>query len=249
MPERLAFYRNIDSGIKYPIGDLFGYADSLITARTSGRGHGLVVIRERLGSSRIVSVDKHAPYLEAQRLALASGETTAPYEFLSLSGSPLPFADEAFGAIFFMHVIEHIEDPERLLREMHRVLRRDGKLVIATPNLKNLVAPNPTDEHVYREGELPPLLSEVGFESAEHHLVPNEAAWKVHSRKRLLAHLPGARTLRDRIPRAISDRAILRRGITPKPLTLHDFDLSTSPHDRAIDILILARKIPQLISQ
>src|ERR1035437_2618837 len=105
MPERPGFYTNVDYGKRYPIGDLFGYADSLIIARTSaayhhgidllgqsgdystvldygsGRGHGLVAIRESLGSSRIVSVDKYAPYLEAQRLALASGQSPTPYEF------------------------------------------------------------------------------------------------------------------------------------------------------------------------
>lgn len=269
MPERPNFYINHDSGTRYPIGDLFGYPDSLITARTSaayhygielldqagdysavldygsGRGHGLVAIREQLSSNRIVSIDRHAPYLEAQRLALVTDGSASPYEFLNLSGPALPFADGTFGAIFFMHVIEHIENPEQLLREMHRVLQSDGKLVMATPNLKNLVAPNPTDEHVYKEGELPVLLSSVGFEPVEYHIVPDDNAWRVHSRKKLLARIPGARTLRDKIPHVVSDKGVLRRGISSNPLTFHDFYLSVNPDDKAIDILVLARKTPQ----
>lgn len=268
MSERPNFYINPDSGTKYPIGDLFGYPDSLIIARTSaayhlgielldqgrdystvldygsGRGHGLVAIRERLGSDRIVSVDTHAPYLEAQRLALAAGESATPYEFLNLSKPPLPFANETFDAIFFMHVIEHIDNPEQLLGEMHRVLQKDGTLLMATPNLKNLVAPNPTDEHVYSEGELSALLDSVGFEPVEHSVVPDENAWKVHSRKKLLARIPGARTLRDRIPQVILDRGVLRRGISADPLTFRNFDLSTGLDDKTIDILVVAKKSP-----
>lgn len=53
-----------------------------------------------------------------------------------------PFADRTFKYIFSEHMIEHVPfaDGQRMLRECHRVLREDGVLRIATPNLLSLVA-------------------------------------------------------------------------------------------------------------
>jgi len=44
------------------------------------------------------------------------------------------FADNSFHAIVLNHVLEHVHDPERLLRECHRMLRRDGQLRVFVPN-------------------------------------------------------------------------------------------------------------------
>lgn len=45
----------------------------------------------------------------------------------------LPFKDMAFGAILFNEVIEHIPDPNKGLKEIYRVLKKDGKLFLTTP--------------------------------------------------------------------------------------------------------------------
>lgn len=46
----------------------------------------------------------------------------------------LPFADESFDALMFTEVIEHMEDPYKAMRELNRVLRPGGVLVLTTPN-------------------------------------------------------------------------------------------------------------------
>ena len=51
----------------------------------------------------------------------------------------LEFADETFDFVFSYHALEHIADPNRALREMHRVLRRGGGFWIGTPNRTRLV--------------------------------------------------------------------------------------------------------------
>ncbi len=44
----------------------------------------------------------------------------------------------AFDAVTMSHVIEHLHDPGRELRRIHRLLRPNGRLWIATPNLEAL---------------------------------------------------------------------------------------------------------------
>src|SRR5207249_9170231 len=46
-----------------------------------------------------------------------------------------PYPPESFEAITLSHVIEHLHDPVGALRACARLLRRDGMLWLATPNL------------------------------------------------------------------------------------------------------------------
>ena len=45
------------------------------------------------------------------------------------------YPDEHFEAVIMSHVIEHVHDPVRLLRECHRILKPGGRLVVITPNI------------------------------------------------------------------------------------------------------------------
>jgi SAM-dependent methyltransferase len=46
----------------------------------------------------------------------------------------LPFASETFDLIICKHVLEHLEEPESAFRELARVLRPGGRLLVLTPN-------------------------------------------------------------------------------------------------------------------
>lgn len=50
-------------------------------------------------------------------------------------GNPLPFPDNAFDIVFFGDIIEHLFDPETALREVKRILKPAGRLVISCPNI------------------------------------------------------------------------------------------------------------------
>ncbi len=55
---------------------------------------------------------------------------------LSIQG--LPFEDASFDLVTCTEVIEHLEHYRETLREMHRVLKPGGTLVLSTPNILNL---------------------------------------------------------------------------------------------------------------
>jgi SAM-dependent methyltransferase len=48
--------------------------------------------------------------------------------------APLPFCDGAFGVVLLLDVIEHLNARVALLREVHRILRPDGRLLLSAPN-------------------------------------------------------------------------------------------------------------------
>jgi SAM-dependent methyltransferase len=77
---------------------------------------------------------------------------------VDISSDPLPFDDEQFDAIYLAEVIEHLIQPDRALRDMWRVLRPGGHLVVSTPNLACL--PN----RILLAVGLQPLFSEVSEE-------------------------------------------------------------------------------------
>jgi ubiquinone/menaquinone biosynthesis C-methylase UbiE len=47
----------------------------------------------------------------------------------------LPFADNTFETAAMVDVIEHVVDPIGVLKEIHRVLKPKGRLIILTPNI------------------------------------------------------------------------------------------------------------------
>jgi len=49
-----------------------------------------------------------------------------------------PWPDGHFEAVFSIEGIEHLESPFAFLRQAHRVLRPDGRLVVTTPNIVTL---------------------------------------------------------------------------------------------------------------
>jgi O-antigen biosynthesis protein len=95
----------------------------------SGEGFGAAILSEVAES--VVGVDVDELTVEHSRLN---------YEGPNLSfraGSAVDlsdFADDSFGAVVAFEIIEHVEEQERVLAEIDRVLDGDGILVISTPD-------------------------------------------------------------------------------------------------------------------
>jgi methionine biosynthesis protein MetW len=49
------------------------------------------------------------------------------------------FEDDSFDAITLNHVIEHVPDPKAVLSECRRIVKRDGQIVVVTPNADSLL--------------------------------------------------------------------------------------------------------------
>ncbi len=50
----------------------------------------------------------------------------------------LPFEDNSFDYILLVEVIEHLKNPYDVIRELRRILRPGGGLILSTPNILNL---------------------------------------------------------------------------------------------------------------
>ncbi|MDE2060228.1 MAG: methyltransferase domain-containing protein [candidate division NC10 bacterium] len=72
------------------------------------------------------------------RLAFAARRGRGTYIQADLT--QLPFADHTFETIFFMEVIEHLEQRiiPQVLSQLYRILKPKGQLLITTPNYRSL---------------------------------------------------------------------------------------------------------------
>ena len=74
----------------------------------------------------------------------------------------LPFADASFATVLCTQVLEHVEDPHRLLTEACRVLRPEGHLILTCPFIWALHE-RPHDYLRFSEYWLRKTLAEAGF--------------------------------------------------------------------------------------
>ncbi len=115
------------------------------------------------------------PYL--QRFGTAIGVDSAPQAakgcvrrsvpFALGWGPALPFRNGAFGTVAALDVIEHVPDDLGLLREMHRVLRPGGLLLITVPAYQFLWSQHDVFNHHqrrYRRRNLRTVITAAGFE-------------------------------------------------------------------------------------
>ena len=49
----------------------------------------------------------------------------------------IPFEDNSFDVVLLFHVIHHLDDLDKNFKEIHRVLKKNGKIIIYEPNKLN----------------------------------------------------------------------------------------------------------------
>lgn len=120
----VALWRSIEAkalasaAFDFPVPLLdFGCGDGLFTEAVFGKQAGIYgcdIARGELPSARTSGV-----YWRGVQFA---------------DGHHLPYRDGAFGTVYSNSVIEHIPDPQNVLPDLARVLRKDGLLVLTVPS-------------------------------------------------------------------------------------------------------------------
>ena len=168
-----------------------------------GCGAGSVADLARASFQRVCGCDLS---VHALRHARQRGMAVA---CVDLNAGVLPYRDSSFDCVTCLEVIEHVVDPLRLLKELRRVLRPHGQLVITTPNVRyfrNILKlvlegrfPHTTTDtfvwggghlHYFTRTDLAQLLGEAGF--AHWQFVVNEKQFARSWKRRLLVKVLGS---------------------------------------------------------
>jgi 2-polyprenyl-3-methyl-5-hydroxy-6-metoxy-1,4-benzoquinol methylase len=171
-----------------------------------GAGH----LRAALGNrpSRYIGVD-----------AVRYGEFPSGAEFLiaDLDHDDVPLDDNVADTVVALETIEHLENPRRFLRELTRIARRGGTVLISTPNQVSLLSLvtvvtkhrfNAFQDRDYPAHRTALLEIDLRRMAEECRLVRVETRFTARGRLLLTsAHYP--RWLAERFPRALSDNVLL----------------------------------------
>lgn len=98
-----------------------------------GVGEVCVELAERVApNGRVAGVDLSEAMIEAARRTVASAGKAVDLRVASVYA--LPFADGTFDAVRAERVFQHLDNPEAGLREMMRVTRPGGRLLVMDPD-------------------------------------------------------------------------------------------------------------------
>lgn len=134
--------------------------------------------------------------LESLKRVKARHQKLENTSFLTVDADRLPFPDECLNTLLLLEVLEHLTDDAAALREMCRVLRPGGKIVLSVP-----VPPGEINEgspwghkrEGYRLPEIVALLAQNGFRVDKHAFA--EFKFSRHAARlirgwRMAVHLP-----------------------------------------------------------
>ncbi len=95
-------------------------------------------------------------------------------EILRANAIELPFKDDSFDLVYSSEVIEHIEDVGSFLREVGRVLKKGGVLIVTTPSRYN---------YITAIGNLVPAPCKKRLRRLVYHIAPGDENVDPHVRE------------------------------------------------------------------
>lgn len=115
-------YTNIDEMFK----------DKTVLDIGCGAG-GKTIFYASKGVKKIVGVEVLGKYKqEAENLAKKFG-VEDKFEFVCADAANTPFSDESFDTIIMNDAMEHVDEPEKVIDECYRILKKNGKLYLNFP--------------------------------------------------------------------------------------------------------------------
>ena len=141
----------------------------------AGCSNGAHLVRAATRCRSIVGMDYDVGQLRIATQAIRDRGLTNARVFAWEVTGRFPFADRSFDAVLFLDVIEHLVPRVPVLREIARVLRDDGRLLVSGPNRETrwrqtlrdagLFAYSDADHKIeYTRGEFLAELAAGGFE-------------------------------------------------------------------------------------
>jgi 2-polyprenyl-3-methyl-5-hydroxy-6-metoxy-1,4-benzoquinol methylase len=183
------------------------------------RGASGVVVDVGCGAGRLRAVLGTRPSRYVGVDAVRYDEFPAGAEFLraDLDRDDVPVDDNAADVAIALETIEHLENPRRLMRELTRIARPGGTIVVSTPNQVSLLSLltvltrhrfNAFQDRDYPAHRTALLEVDLRRMAEECRLVRIETAFTARGRVPLVAaHYP--HWLARRFPRALSDNVLL----------------------------------------
>ena len=131
---------------------------------------------------RVLHVAPEKCFDELLRRRLGEGYLTADLAseraMIKMDVTAIQFPDESFDVIYCSHVLEHVSDDRRAMREFHRVLKSDGWAILLVPIIAKRTIEDPTvvdpaerlkvfgqEDHVRRYGpDYVDRLHDAGFD-------------------------------------------------------------------------------------
>jgi ubiquinone/menaquinone biosynthesis C-methylase UbiE len=110
--------------------------DKIVLDSGSGSGYGTYYLATQ-GAKKVIGIDKSEEATAYSR----SKHICTNLEFTTCDVTAIKYPDEFFDVVTSFQVIEHLKEPEKLLAEVKRVLKKSGTALIATPN-KRISSPN-----------------------------------------------------------------------------------------------------------
>lgn len=123
-----------------------------------GTGYGSKLMAEA-GAEKVVGGDiEEGAIREAQALKRIDN-----LDFLVVNAMKMPFAEKEFDIVVSFETIEHLSNPEKFIKEIARVLKSGGYLILSTPNriaTKKIGIDNPFHLREFAKREIAQLLSD-----------------------------------------------------------------------------------------
>ncbi|MBT9164964.1 MAG: Ubiquinone biosynthesis O-methyltransferase [candidate division WS2 bacterium] len=100
-----------------------------------GCGTGGTIVAMRKEGSIVCGVDS---FIDTLKIARLRGKINNQNNFLiNASGEDLPFRCAVFDGVLSLQVLEHVQDIEKVVSEMYRVVRKGGFIYVETPNFNS----------------------------------------------------------------------------------------------------------------
>lgn len=95
-----------------------------------GAGDGDLAFCAKQAGFDVTAID-----LDKERFKHHSG---IEFKSVDLNSLPFPFEENSFDFVVCLEVLEHLENPQEILREFRRILKKQGTLIASTPNILSL---------------------------------------------------------------------------------------------------------------